>query len=256
MRRCFAWKMSSSDRCISAVRFTSISHFNIEKSDSTDVVLASTIASPPCSRLKRPEAQSHASLNVVVWSCLSMMSHRIVLALYNFKSSRCSASIYSAFSSDLNEEMSYRNRSSTSFRKTPWCSLTIWAGRTGGASFFDARLSPSRSTLTYYRLATSAIAYVAICWSRLVDHLLQGSRNSYARTSFDSWCGWRWPQSGFTTSPAARRHRPHGPRRHQHRHTRCRIWQWSHRASSDQEFLVGQSTTTWPATWPTWRWLS
>ncbi len=69
MRCCFAWKMLSNDRCISAVQFTSISHFNIEKSDLTDVVLASTVASSPqnersCS--KRPGAQSHASLNVVI----------------------------------------------------------------------------------------------------------------------------------------------------------------------------------------------
>ncbi len=163
MRRCFAWKMLSSDRCISAVRFTSI--FNIEKSDSTDVVLASTVASPPQNeriRLKRPGAQSHASLKVVVWSCLSMMSCRIVSVLYSFRSSRCSASICSTLSLNHNEEMCCQNGSSTSFKKMPWCSLTIWAGSTGGASFFDARLSSSRLALIDYKPATSAIAYVVI----------------------------------------------------------------------------------------------
>jgi len=36
--RCLAWKIRSNDRCIKEVRFLSISHSRIEKSDSIDCV--------------------------------------------------------------------------------------------------------------------------------------------------------------------------------------------------------------------------
>jgi hypothetical protein len=43
---CFDWNSSSSDRCINEVRNSSISHLRMEKSLSTDVVLANTVARP------------------------------------------------------------------------------------------------------------------------------------------------------------------------------------------------------------------
>ncbi len=57
------------------------------------------------------------------------------------------ASTCSTLSSNQNEKTCCRNGSSTSFRKTPWRSLTSWTGSTGGASLSNERLSPSRSTL-------------------------------------------------------------------------------------------------------------
>jgi len=45
--RCLPWKIPSNDRCIKEVRFSSISHLRIEKSNLTDVVLANTVARPP-----------------------------------------------------------------------------------------------------------------------------------------------------------------------------------------------------------------
>ena len=45
--RCFVWKMSSSERCIKHVRFGFISHFEMEKSDSTDDVFGNAVARPP-----------------------------------------------------------------------------------------------------------------------------------------------------------------------------------------------------------------
>ncbi len=68
--RCLAWNTPSSDRCIKQVRFSSISHFKIEKSLSTDVVLANTVARPPQNDRKwpnRPGAQSQASSNASQW---------------------------------------------------------------------------------------------------------------------------------------------------------------------------------------------
>jgi hypothetical protein len=44
---CFDWKRPSSDRCINEVRNSSISHLRMEKSLSTDVAVANTVAKPP-----------------------------------------------------------------------------------------------------------------------------------------------------------------------------------------------------------------
>ncbi|CAM6023248.1 unnamed protein product [Sphagnum balticum] len=79
--------MPSSDRCIRAVRLVSISHLTMEKLDSTEVVLANTVAMPPqkehrCSY--QPEAQPQASLNVVMTPWLSMAAHRTLSVLYTF----------------------------------------------------------------------------------------------------------------------------------------------------------------------------
>ncbi len=178
VRRCFAWKIPSNDRCMSAVRLSSISHFKMEKLDSTDVVFARIVTSPPQNERKCsnwPSTQSHASLNVVMSLCLSIMPRRTMSEAYNFKSSRCSISICSTPISDQDEEMCCRNGSSPSFRKAPWCSLTSWARRTGDTFLSDARWLLSRLALTNYRRATSAIAYMAMylitsCWSPSSRH--------------------------------------------------------------------------------------
>jgi hypothetical protein len=43
---CCDWNTPSSERCINEVRNSSISHLRMEKSLSTDVVLANTVAKP------------------------------------------------------------------------------------------------------------------------------------------------------------------------------------------------------------------
>jgi len=66
---CFAWRIHSRDKSSKLLRNSSSSHLRIQKSDSTDVELGKTIASPAqkqhsCSN-RAPSSESHASLNVV-----------------------------------------------------------------------------------------------------------------------------------------------------------------------------------------------
>ncbi|CAM6009757.1 unnamed protein product [Sphagnum balticum] len=88
--------MPSSDRCIRVVRLVSISHLRMEKSDSTEVVLANTVVRPPQKERKcsyRPGAQPQATLNVVTTPWLSMATHRTLLMIYAFSRAQWSASI-------------------------------------------------------------------------------------------------------------------------------------------------------------------
>jgi hypothetical protein len=69
------------DRCIKEVRFSSISHLRIEKSDLTNVVLANMVAKPPTNARRELNQlagkTSHLGLNDVWWSCLFIAAFRI-----------------------------------------------------------------------------------------------------------------------------------------------------------------------------------
>ncbi len=79
--RYLACKIPSNDKCIKEVQFSSISHVKIEKSNSTNVVLANTMARPPTNARKELNRlagkMSHLGLNDVLWSCLSIVTFRI-----------------------------------------------------------------------------------------------------------------------------------------------------------------------------------
>ncbi len=165
MAHCFAWKIPSSDRCMRLVRLASISHFRMEKFDSTDVVLGKTVANPPQNDRKwsnRDGRTSHASSNIVLWSCLSMVARKTGSSLQSLIRSRCSASTRSIFSTGQCKDRWLRYGSSTSRMKNPWQSLASWWGRTGGTSRSEGPFRPSRCALTPDRLATTPIAYFAI----------------------------------------------------------------------------------------------
>ncbi len=87
---CLAWKMPSNDKCISAVRLSSISHFKMENSDSIDIVLANIVAKPPQNKrrhLNQNGVQAQVSLNVVLLLWLSIMLRTIVSTLYSLNNS-------------------------------------------------------------------------------------------------------------------------------------------------------------------------
>ena len=82
--RCFVWKMPSSERCIKHVRFGFISHFKMEKSDSTDDVFANAVFRPPQNARKQwnrpPREMPHASSKNVFTSCFSMTARNLQFA--------------------------------------------------------------------------------------------------------------------------------------------------------------------------------
>ncbi len=86
-----------------AVLNSSSSHLRMDKSDSTDVEFGKTVASPAQKRRSwwnhAPPSESHASLNVVVWSCWSMIDAMLFSLRYAVSSSRWSFSIALLWSS-------------------------------------------------------------------------------------------------------------------------------------------------------------
>src|SRR5438477_13102034 len=88
---CLDCLIPSNDKSVNDKRYSSFSHPNIEKSDSTDAVLANTVAIPPQksrSAVNFPSTIVQPALKVILWSHSSRLERSVCFWWYSLRSSR------------------------------------------------------------------------------------------------------------------------------------------------------------------------